>query len=379
MRQRGSNGSNERAGRVLSGVVLVVFVWTVLTGPAATTAHAAPEPIADPLHITYDILASDPLDPAQGRGIGREVRCACYSSDDLLTVVRTRGTLPISEELNEESDFSDALWLFDVGHRGTYQLAVRFHRDDGDLAADVWQDQDGDWTVALEQRDGTVQVIEPGFPSLRAVALDGYWQRDGRLAPNFDLIVDDRTNAAFGSGLYEDRMQNDGHPDVSIAVRGPRGADPRSYDWRNVHTPISESSGIYRTTLMVREQGLEPPFPPVFPWYFLGAWYGTAADPARAALSKIPLVGTGIPPYGMVKPYNQSFPPIQVDWSVGRIQMLGEFVASRGSDVNWFTYSLRRVEPAATTDPNFESPFSFYDLAGDRDGIPELQVRVDRM
>ena len=84
------------------------------------------------------------------------------------------------------------------------------------------------------------------------------------------------------------------------------------------------------------------------------------------------MIGTGIPPYGMVKPYNQSFPPIQVDWSIGRLQMLGEFVASRGSDVNWFTYSFHRVEPGLTADPNFESPFTFYDLAGDDDGIPEL-------
>jgi hypothetical protein len=379
VRQSGRNGSNERARRALNGVVLVVFAWTVFAWPAASTANAAPEPIADPLHITYQILASDPFDSAQGRGIGRDVRCACYSSDDLLTVVRTRGTFPISEELNEESDFSDALWLFDVGHRGTYQLAVRFHRDDGELAADVWQDQDGDRTIAVEQRDGTAQVIEPGFPSIQAIALDGYWQRDGRLASDFDLRVDERTNASFGAELFEDAMRNDGHTDVSIAVRGPRGGDPRSYDWRNVYTPMPESSGILRTTLMVREQGLEPPFPPVFPWYFLGAWYGTAADPANAPLSKIPLVGPSIPPYGMVKPYNQSFPPIQVDWSNGRIQMLGEFVASRGSDVNWFTYSLRRVEPGLTTDPNFESPFSFYDLAGDADSIPELQIRAARM
>jgi hypothetical protein len=345
----------------------------------ASSAGPTPAPYEDSWGLAYRITRSEAFVEDEGRGVGRDVGCACYSPDDLLTVVRTRGNLPVSEQLDQDSDFDDALWLFDVGRRGSYQLAVQFRRIDGQLTADVWQDQDGDRSIAVERRDGTLQVTEPGYPSIRAVALDGYWQRDGRLAPNFDLTIDDRTIASFSAEVFEDAMRNDGHPDVSIVVRGPRGGDPRSYDWRNVYTPMPESSGILRTTLMVREQGLEPSFPPVFPWYFLGAWYGTAADPANATLSKIPLVGTNIPPYGMVKPYNQSFPPIQVDWSLGRIKVIGELVTSRGSDVNWFTYSLRRVEPGLTTDPNFESPFSYYDLAGDQDGIPELQVRAARM
>jgi hypothetical protein len=84
------------------------------------------------------------------------------------------------------------------------------------------------------------------------------------------------------------------------------------------------------------------------------------------------------PDIGLVKPPGESFAPIQVSWESGKLAFLGEFVASRGSDVNWFTYSLQRVEPGVLTDPNFESPFDFYDLAADHDSYPEMAIRMER-
>jgi hypothetical protein len=330
---------------------------------------------AQGLEQRYSIISSEPSVPETGWPEGRLVHCTCYSRDDLIAVFRVDGEKPISEQLDQDSDFDGTFWLIDVGARGYYQVAVRFYRDQDNLTADFWQDQDGDGKIAATPRDGTLQLTEAGFPSLRAVALDGYWQRDGRLAPNLDLLVDDIANAAFGSGPYLERMSNDGHTDAVIRVRGPSGSDPRAYDWRNIYTPISESSAILRTTLMVRESGTEPAFAPVFPWYLLGAWYGTAADPQYRGLSKIPLVEGSIPPYDIVKPYGESFAPIQVDWSVGKINTIGEFVASRGSEDNWFIYSTNRIEPDQISNPDFEDPFMFYDLAQDDDGMPELQVR----
>jgi hypothetical protein len=285
---------------------------------------------------------------------GRTIRCVCVTNDDQITVYRTSGGPPISEHLDQETDFQDALWLFDSRTQERNQIAVWFHQVDGKLVADLYQDQDGDGHVSVQIADDDAQITEPGSWSIRTVALDGYWQRNGRIAPNFDLFVDDRFVATFSGQLYEESMANDGVVDVVIHVRGPHGDEPRSYDWRNVYTPVSASSGIVRSTLTVREHGVEPTFAPTFPWYMLG------------------------PSLGLVKTYDESFSPIQVDWETGRLTYLGEFVASRGSDENWFTYSLIRVEPGVTTNPNFESPFAFYDLASDQDSIPELMVRVQR-
>jgi hypothetical protein len=302
----------------------------------------------------YQILSSTEIHESDGTLIGRDIHCSCLTGDDHIVVWRLDGTTPISPLLSEPSDFDGTLWLIDIANRGLNSIALLFSRSDGQLIAEVYQDQDGDDRVAVSGSGSSARIVEPGTWSIRVVAVDGYWQHDGRLAPNLNLLVDDHIAASFGSEVYENLLKNDGVLDFAIRVRGPRQNDPRSYDWRNVYTPISESSGILRTTLMVRESGQEPTFAPQFPWYFLG--------------NRV----------GMVKPYGESFPPIQVDTQERKIAIVGEFVASRGSDLNWFTYSLIRVEPDVLTEPNFESPFAYYDLAEDHDSVPELQVRVDR-
>ncbi|HEY8446131.1 MAG TPA: hypothetical protein VIL01_03420 [Thermomicrobiales bacterium] len=329
----------------------LVSILGVLAAVLTSFVGFAPAGAQD-LERGYAIVSSNPLSDAGT--IGQEVLCQCITPNDRITVIRTTGQEPISRDLSSETDFIDALWLLDIGNRGTYQLAIDFRRQEGQIVAEIYQDQNGDGTVAVTRSGGQFRVTEPGFWSIRVIARDGFWQRDGRLAPNFDISVDDRLMATFGDSVFRDRMANDGVADVVIRVRGPRPDDPRSFDWRNVYTPVPSSSGIYRTTLMVRERGLEPAFAPSFPWYLLG------------------------PPAGFVKPLGKSFPPIQVNPDDGRLTTIGEFVASRGSDQNWFTYSLLRVEPGSTIEPNFESPFAYYDLAQDQDGVPELQVRVER-
>ena len=130
---------------------------------------------------------------------------------------------------------------------------------------------------------------------------------------------------------------------------------------------------------MVRERGQEPAYPPVFPWYLLGAWYGTAGNPAgRHALEDSPYRRNhSAVRHGQAVQQELRARPSRLEY--GTHCHIGEFIASRGSDVNWFTYSLNRIEPGQLSNPDFESPFNFYDLAGDNDGIPELEVRIERM
>jgi hypothetical protein len=53
----------------------------------------------------------------------------------------------------------------------------------------------------------------------------------------------------------------------------------------------------------------------------------------------------------------------------------GLTLASRGSEHNCFFYSAIPWQAGQQNQSDFESPFCFYDLAGDGDGLPELQVR----
>lgn len=342
-------------------------------------ALAAAEDAADSAPRPFAMLSSEPVAgpivPAQGR----DARCRCYTANDRILVHRTAGDVPVSAALDQPSDFRDALWLIDAGVRGHPQIAVWFHDVDGLLVGDVFQDQDGDGDVAWRP-DGDRPVSESAFFSIRVVARDGYWQRDGRLAPNLDLFVDDRIAPAFNANTYLDSMANDGRIDATIRVRGPRSGDPRSFDWRDVDPPMPKRAGFLRTTLTVRERGLEPTFAPVFPWYPLGfSNEGTAsavADPAPAA---VPRDHLPIQHAGFDRPYGTTTPPLQVDWDAGRVALIGEMVTSRWSDDTWFTYSINRVAADTVTNPNFESPFAFYDLADDDDAVPEMIVRAERI
>src|SRR5688500_4421176 len=197
----------------------------------------------------YTISSSTELF-SDGVVIGREVHCACVTEDDRITVYRVSGSDPISPTLDQDTDFDGTVWLFDSGNQGQEQIVVRFHRPDGRLTADIYQDQDGDGSVAhFRLDDGDISILETGFASMRVVAVGDYWQRDGRMAASFGLPVDDRVGAAVGSVNYSDAVANDGIAAVSVRVRGPRVDDPRSYDWRSIYSPVPSSTGIIRTEL----------------------------------------------------------------------------------------------------------------------------------
>ncbi len=282
------------------------------------------------------------------------IRCACYTKDDRIVVFDGAGDMRPSNAADQGTDMTNDLWLFDVGNRGSFQIAVQFKDANNQLTADVYQDQNADGKVATGIVSGHTVVTEPGYPVVHLLSRDGYWQRDGRIALNLDIRVDGRILATFGGENYLEYTSNDGRPDVVIRVRGPHDGDPRSYDWRNVETPVPATSAVRRSTLMVREKGEEPPIAPVFPWYFLG------------------------PKVGFLKTYGQSFPPIQVDWNSGKIASFSEIIASRASADNWFTYSNYTIEPGKLNNPDFESPFAFYNLADDGSGLPDMEVRIER-
>ena len=360
-----------RLGRVM---IAVLFALS-LVGPVGVASVGAAPVQASAFQITSftqrDTNGDGKIDQAV-------IHCRCFSDNDRIVVNDPAGDMKPADTVDQGTDMRNDLWLFDVGNHGTFRLAVQFNDVNNQLSADVYEDENADGTVATGVVSGHPAVTEPGFPVVHVVSLDGYWQRDGRIAPDLNITVDGSLLATFGAEKYTQYMSNDGKPDVVIRVRGPHDGDPRSYDWRNVETPIPASSAIYRSTLMVREHGQEPAFSPIFPWYLLGATYGSVNQYKGVSKPTVPLTGSEGRPYGIVKPYGESFPPIQVDWNSGKVRFIGEIVASRASSENWFTYSNYAIKPGKLNEPDFESPFAFYNLAQDGSDRPDLQVRVER-
>ncbi|HLQ35645.1 MAG TPA: hypothetical protein VK457_23400, partial [Chloroflexota bacterium] len=259
----------------------------------------------------------------------------------------------------DDLNMSDAVWLFDPGARNHPSLIVDFHRASQGLVADVYDDQDGDGKVEYRLMNGLPVPAETSFPTIHVVASDGWWIKDGKINYNLDIDVDGPVRVAFGSELYADLTRTDGAIDYRIQVRDEQDRGRPDWELIQAYPPLDESHGVVRSLLMVSTHGDLPITDYIF-WPLLGVGGGTGEAERYS--------------YGIVKDYNTSFAPIQVDWLAGKVQSVGELVASRGSASNWFVYSMSPLTGTATY-ADFENPFAFYDLAGKNDGHPDLQIR----
>ncbi|WP_205703908.1 hypothetical protein [Candidatus Chloroploca sp. Khr17] len=278
------------------------------------------------------------------------------SLEDRLTII-DRDPLRASDvSWPELAGTHEATWIFDVNDDATTELVVIFRQPETVLIAELY-DAQGDPARLEHQIDGAqVIFLNQLQPTVRMIASDGWWTRNGKINFNLDIAVDGLVEAAFDvHWALKNRVATDGFIDFIIRIRDENNDGRPDYDWRTVqHPPQLPPFTLPRTFLMVNEKDNEPPLAPVLPWPFLGGetYYLTAS------------------------PLPSSDPPIQVNWESGTITTVGEFVRSRGNDGQWFVYSFEEVKQDEYSYPDFEAPFAWYDLADDNDHAPELSVRL---
>ncbi len=274
-------------------------------------------------------------------------------------------------------NMSDAVWLFDFANIGRASLIIDFHpnRHGPGIAADLYDDQDGDGAVAYTVRDGAPVASESRFPTIQVVAPDGWWVRDGRINYNLFVNVDGQVQASFGSEVFYRQFRTDGQIDFRMEVHDDNQDGRPDWELIRAYPTLSSSSGVLRSLLMVSTHGDSPVDDYVF-WPLLGISAGLREGYEGGQVTAYVDPDRGID-YGIVKNYTSSFAPIQVEWPLAKIRYVGEFVASRGSADNWFIYSLYPFGIDGATYADFENPFAFYDLAGVRDGYPDLAIRQE--
>ncbi|HLO28813.1 MAG TPA: helix-turn-helix domain-containing protein, partial [Anaerolineales bacterium] len=81
---------------------------------------------------------------------------------------------------------------------------------------------------------------------------------------------------------------------------------------------------------------------------------------------------------GYELPNGQLRPPIIVDWEKGKVTHFSELVTVRNQNCSYALYLLNGIDPGKTSQPDFESPFAFYDLSGQGKGFPNLVLRTER-
>ncbi len=283
-----------------------------------------------------------------------------------------RKPVDFSADWHNQLDFTDAVWTFDTGARGKASLIIDFHPSPTGLIADIYDDRNGDGEIRYGYERGYPKSVESRFPTLHITAPDGWWVRDGKINYNLKLVVDGPLKAAFNSEVFLEFTRHDGVPDIEISVGDPNHDGKPNWMVVQAKPPVEDRSAVYRSLFMVNEADDELIPTTFIMWPHLGFWgepRAAAPSPMRPQLSSI--IGSA---FGYVKDYNTAYPPIQVDWQKAKIEYVGEFVASRGRAHNWFIYSINRVDETKSV-ANFEDPFSFYDLAGRNDGIPDLMIR----
>jgi hypothetical protein len=297
-----------------------------------------------------------------------------YASERDVAYMYPRGAVDRGADWRTQLNFTDAVWLFDVGARGKASLIIDFHRQGGAVVADFYDDPKDAGEVRFGLERGRPKSVASRFPTMRVTAPDGWWMDGDRVNYNLRIEVDGPVLASWNGIVFLDRVELDGLADVVIDVHDPTGSGRPSWEVVQAQPHISDSSAIVRTSLMVNTANDELPVETYIFWPHLGHTGGEPRPDLFPEGSRAPL-WTQPAGYGLDKQPGKTFPPIQYDWAAAKVHVVGELVASRARAHNWFTYSLLPFARDGGTVANFETPFAFYDLAGVDDGYPDLAIR----
>lgn len=271
-------------------------------------------------------------------------------------IIRDRDNdLDIQQPWSANLDDQDDIWFFDHGNDGNYELIIDFDRQQfNSLRARLYDEIPAGLDISPENW----MDLDTLNPSITMTTLSDFWMRDdGTINHNLDIVVDTDLVAAF---ISEEEVQNlnfvrDGQPDYTIRIRDIDEDGRPDYDWRtlNIHEEL-ELNNFVQTYLAYNAADDETAINPYLPF---------------------PYVSTITYRYNTSSPAATGQPPIQMDWELGSLEWIGEFVTTRGNDDQWFIYSRFPLEPGQVNSANFEAPFAYYNLAEDDDDIPELAVR----
>ena len=253
-------------------------------------------------------------------------------------------------------NFDDAVWFFHTNGSPEPNLIIDFRRNGPGLAAYIYDDGDGDGRVAYRLRGEQVEVQENrGLWTMRITAPEGWWVRDAKVNFNVNIDVDAQLPGThLVAETYLPILRTDGWIDWTVYVRDTNQDGRPDVEWRQLTPPppVNDGWGIIRTVVMHNTTWDEPPIQGSLWWPFLGT---KAEDRLFGGLSNPP--------------------PIQVDLERGKVAGVGESVASRGKNGNYFIYSMRRLGPGTDNQADFENPFAFYKLAQANDEFPDLSIR----
>jgi hypothetical protein len=335
---------------LLVAILLSLQLGFITTRPV----NAQDGPACQELIAYQDLIGDGTLD---------SMLLACQFSEgssDQLTIVKTSGEIDPDLAWQENITYVDETWIFDHDSHGRASLVIQFRQDKESLVAELYDDGDGDGVVTYTIDGSGVTITENEYWTVQVVASDGWWLQKGKLNFNLNIAVDGDVEAMFMMEPYREYLITDGNPDYEIQIYDLNNSGKPNYDRRKILTPFLKDATGLQTQMMVNFADNELPISGGFDlWPYLDLAYKWGGGGSR-----------------VVKGYSASTPPIMFEPATGRIEAVGEFVASRGNNQNCFYYSALPWEIGRVNETDFESPFCFYSLSNDDGRVPELQVRA---
>jgi hypothetical protein len=363
---------------IAAALVLACLGWVTTALGAAQTPQPAATPVVTATPIAADTAARPQRPAAQPWLNVRQQDLLDLDGDgppdalriegnwgpglrtDVVTVYADQGNLPAVPDYTEALDFDRTTWVFDPQGQGRATIIIRFARENGNAAAYLWDDQDGDRQVAYELDGRALRITESPHWTVKVWA-DGDWLReDGTLNANLHGLMEGCGSCSAGGAEFPAAVQRtmaiDGRPDYAFDMIDADDDGIPEYRTRTILAPISDSSYSLPFFLIQANEGRVRP---AFPERYL-FWPLVTDRPAEDSNTR----------YFDLAPY------LPVDWrrSDAFLPTLPGYPIEHGYHIN----SHSRPEPGE--DPiylNFENPMAYYDIAGDRDGNPELHVRME--
>ena len=285
------------------------------------------------------------------------IDCAFATQYDRVFVYDQNGDMSIGNRWQDTTDFSDDVWIFDVGADDTAQLIVDFNIEDGRYVAMVYDDLNGDGRVNYRVQEGQIIIEESDFWHVKVISEQRWSQIVEGIDTSLRFLIDgfDGLGFALHAGKVNQNNGIDGNTDWEIDVGDKNGDGVIDYLLQRV---VSQeliqawNPGLYKAHIRYQSTGRPPqPYDNAIFWPLL---IGSAEVKGR---------------------YFDHIPTIAIDWKTGTIFQLG--VLGYPIEAGYHILSRLPLEKNTLNAVDFENPMAYYDMAEDQDGQPELQVRFE--
>jgi len=334
------------SGRRVASIAVIVclLVWLLFELVLVRLVSAAESP------RVFGILQYD-LD-SDGRPDLTVIDSMFVTERDFVYVYDGGSDMRVATTWQEAVDFQNDTWLFDIGADGSIDLVIVFRQENGRDIAYIHDDQNRDGRVNVRRNGRHVVIDESPFWTAKVESGSTWYLPDGSLDHNIRVLVDGPLSPFGFPESYLRELRASGEPKWEVGIVDGDNDGIPEYSYSLLLAPSPPTSQLARSGLAVNS-GRKRPAPPqgyVF-WPLLGgaSWYGNAN-------------------------YFDSPFHLDYDWKqrkLVRAQTSG-YPIEHGYHINTLQYVTReRVNYV-----DFENPMAYYDMAGDRDGRPELFVRM---